>query len=97
MYNLNTDHELAKLQKENAKIWNSIKILNQTTLITRDANIDIQLEHVAPVLINEYYPVKLRIKNREEFPIGNLRYLIFNRFFLLNLFMFVYFEACLSQ
>ncbi len=75
MYNLNSDLEIENLQKENSKIWNSIKILNQTTLITRDALIDIQLEHNEPILMKEFYPIRLKITNKEEFLINNLTYI----------------------
>ena len=75
MYNLNSGLEIMNLQRENAKIWNSIKILNQTTLITRDALVDIKLEHDEPILIKEFYPIRLKIVNKEEFSINNLKYL----------------------
>lgn len=73
MYNLNSDSESARLQKENTKIWNSIKIQSQTTLITRNALVEIELEHVGPVLLQEFYPVRLKIINKEEFQINKLK------------------------
>lgn len=73
LFNLKFDNEIIKLQKEVLKKWNSIKILNQTSLITRDANIDLQVTHEQPILINEFYPIKLKLTNKEEFSIDNLK------------------------
>ena len=77
MYNLSTEPEILKIQKENAKIWNSIKIKNQTLLITRNANVEIEFEHNSPVLLQEFYPIRLKILNKEDFPIKDLKYVIF--------------------
>ncbi len=62
-----------KQHKENDKLWNSIGILNTTSLIKRIANINIELTHDAPLLVLEYYAIKIKLTNLETFTVDNLK------------------------
>ncbi len=67
------DSPLKKMLVHNDLMWDSIKILNKTKFITRMANIDIKLDHEMPVLVNEYYKIKVTIINNESFKINDIK------------------------
>jgi hypothetical protein len=64
---------LNRQQKESNKVWNSIGIQNTTSLIKRIANIDVELTHDEPLLVLEYYTIRMRLVNLETFTVDNLK------------------------
>jgi len=62
---------LKNLQNDRLE-WNSIKNLQNTSIVTRKSNIELKLEHNMPIFVDEYYAVRLTINNLEDNPIENL-------------------------
>ncbi|CAF0724301.1 unnamed protein product [Brachionus calyciflorus] len=52
--------------------WNEINISPSTSIVSRKSKIELVLEHKQPVIVNECYPIKLTIVNKEETTIENL-------------------------
>ena len=48
------------------------KINFKISIISRKPNINVKLEHKMPILLDEYYALKLTIVNNEENSIGNI-------------------------
>ena len=44
-----------------------------SSIVNRKAKIEINLDHKQPIIVNEYYQVKVTILNNEESVIENLR------------------------
>ncbi|XP_072035114.1 trafficking protein particle complex subunit 11-like [Amphiura filiformis] len=47
-------------------VWETIKIGAMTSIQSRPAKVNIDLDHQAPCLVNEIYPIKITITNNEE-------------------------------
>ncbi|CAH1775669.1 unnamed protein product [Owenia fusiformis] len=52
--------------------WDNLTILSSTKIETRPARVNIEVLHEAPVLVNEFYYMKINISNNEEKPINQI-------------------------
>lgn len=69
----NIKETLTKEQKDENNLWNLIKVKNKAMFINREAKMEIQFEHNLPVLVNEFYAIKVNIINKEKFQIDSLK------------------------
>lgn len=43
------------------------------SIVARKSNIELKLEHNTPIFVDEYYPIRLTVENKEEKVIENLK------------------------
>ncbi|XP_028400587.1 trafficking protein particle complex subunit 11-like [Dendronephthya gigantea] len=76
----NSDSTLVNLGNQNDEIasvgtgeWNRLRILSKLSVTPREPCVDIAFEHQQPSLIDEIYPLQLRISNKEKTTISNVK------------------------
>ncbi|XP_046841121.1 trafficking protein particle complex subunit 11-like [Xenia sp. Carnegie-2017] len=58
---------------EDAKEWKQLRISSKLSVLPREPNVIIEFEHKQPSLLDEIYPLKLRLTNNEDTQISNVK------------------------